>query len=216
MSTGTGPSDLKFPIAVWTDGTKVVVADSGNNRVLIWSTFPIANGQAANLVLGQPGFGTSSAPATPTATSMSLPWGVTSDGTRLIVTDYDNNRILIWNSFPTTNGQLADVVIGQPSFGSSSHGTLSTSLNQPAGAMIVSNSLFVADAGNSRVLVYSPIPKASGAAARFVLGQPDFLTSAHGVSQNALYDPRWPAAQGSQLYVPDPNNNRVMRFGLSL
>ena len=32
------------PRGVWTDGTRVVVADSGNHRVLIWHTFPDRDG----------------------------------------------------------------------------------------------------------------------------------------------------------------------------
>ena len=39
---------------------------------------------------------------------------VTSDGQRLYVTDLGHNRVLIWNSIPTQNGQAADVVVGQP------------------------------------------------------------------------------------------------------
>ena len=212
-TTGAGASDLRFPVAAWTDGTRVVVVDSGNNRVLLWSAFPVANDQPATLVLGQPGFGTG-APGT-TASSMSGPLGVTSDGIRLFVTDYNNNRVLIWNSFPTTNGQPADLVIGQSSFTSKSMGTSSTSLQEPFGLAVSSNTLFVADAGNNRILVYSPIPKASGASAQFVLGQPDFVTNTSGVSQTALHGPEYLAVQGNQLYVGDLNNNRVVRFGLS-
>jgi hypothetical protein len=33
---------------------------------------------------------------------------------KLIVADAWNHRVLIWNEFPTQNGQPADVVIGQP------------------------------------------------------------------------------------------------------
>ena len=39
----------------------------------------------------------------PTARTLASPTGVWSDGTRLVVADKSNNRVLIWNSFPTTN-----------------------------------------------------------------------------------------------------------------
>jgi len=214
--SGAGASNLNSPGAVWTDGTRVVVADSGNNRVLVWSSFPVVNGQPASVVLGQPGFGTGSSPGTPTASSMSYPTSVASDGTRLFVTDYGSNRVLIWNSFPTVNGQPADAVLGQASFSGSSSGISSTTLNQPMGVAVAGSVLFVCDAENSRTLVYSPLPTTSGASAQFVLGQPDFVTKTPALSQNALHGPRYPAVQGSQLYVGDPNNNRVLRFGLSL
>jgi hypothetical protein len=35
---------------------------------------------------------------------------------KFYVVDTDNNRILVWNSRPTTNGQPADHVIGQNDF----------------------------------------------------------------------------------------------------
>ena len=33
-----------------------------------------------------------------------------------MVADTDNNRVLIWNSIPTTNGANADLVLGQDNF----------------------------------------------------------------------------------------------------
>ncbi len=86
--------------------------------MLIWNTIPTANNQAADLVLGEPNFTTAPAatvsdlPAT--ASNLFSPVAVTSDGKRLFVTDLGHNRVLIWNSIPTQNGQAADVVVGQP------------------------------------------------------------------------------------------------------
>ena len=37
----------------------------------------------------------------------------------LFVTDLGYNRVLIWNSIPTSNGAAADVAIGQPDLVSS-------------------------------------------------------------------------------------------------
>ena len=47
------------------------------------------------------------------------PTSVTTDGTRLFVSDLGFNRVLIWNTIPTANGQAADVVVGQPDMVSS-------------------------------------------------------------------------------------------------
>ncbi len=44
---------------------------------------------------------------------MLSPTSVTSDGTRLFVTDLGYNRVLIWNTIPTTNQAPANVEIGQ-------------------------------------------------------------------------------------------------------
>ncbi len=94
------------------------VADTQNHRVLIWNSIPTSNNQPADVVLGEPNF-TTAPPATvsdlpPTASNLFSPVSVTSDGQRLYVTDLGHNRVLIWNSIPTQNGQAADVVVGQP------------------------------------------------------------------------------------------------------
>ena len=38
------------------------------------------------------------------------------NSTRLLVADTNNSRVLVWLTFPTTNGQAADFVLGQPDF----------------------------------------------------------------------------------------------------
>jgi hypothetical protein len=211
---GTGAADFTGPAGAWTDGTRIAIADTFNNRVLIWTSFPTTNGQAADLVLGQPGFGTNGAPSPPTASSMHWPIGVYSDGTRFYASDMMNHRILIWNAFPTSNGQPADIVLGQTSFTTNASGTSSAGLHEPVGIAVASNTLFVADSRNNRVVAYSPIPTSSGAEAKFVLGQPDFNTSIAGTSRAAMNLPEHLAIQGHELYVTDVLNNRVLRIAL--
>ena len=46
-------SHLYAPRAAWTDGRRVVAADTGNHRVLIWDGVPDTDGVAAAVVLGQ-------------------------------------------------------------------------------------------------------------------------------------------------------------------
>lgn len=110
-------SSFRGPEGVWIQGTQLFVADTQNHRVLIWNHIPTANNQPADLVLGEPNFSTAP-PATtsdlpPTASNLFSPVSVTSDGTHLFVADLGHNRVLIWNSIPTQNGQAADVVVGQ-------------------------------------------------------------------------------------------------------
>ena len=52
--------------------------------------------------------------STVTASSFDRPAAVWTDGNRVIVSDRDNNRVLLWNSWPTANNQPADLVLGQP------------------------------------------------------------------------------------------------------
>src|ERR1035438_5190392 len=88
---------------------RLYVADTQNNRVLIYNQIPTTNGAAADVVLGEPNFTSAIQPnlaaqtTSATASNLLNPVAVSSDGTHLFVTDLGYNRILIWNSIPTTN-----------------------------------------------------------------------------------------------------------------
>src|SRR5260221_14544868 len=96
----------------------------------------------ASVVIGQPDFVSHSANqglSNPTARTLSDTGGnmggifVDSMG-RLLVSDNANNRVLIWNSIPTTNGAAANLVLGQPDFSSSTlnnGGRSASSMNRP-------------------------------------------------------------------------------------
>ena len=51
-------SSMRGPQGVWIQNGKLYVADTQNNRILIWNHIPTANGTAADVVLGQPNFTT--------------------------------------------------------------------------------------------------------------------------------------------------------------
>src|SRR5262249_49544861 len=108
---------LRSPTAVASDGRVIAVADTDNNRVLIWSRIPISNGVPADVVVGQPDFTHNSIPGgnTPNAKSMRGPQGVWIQNGKLYVADTQNHRVLVFNSIPTSNGAAADLVLGQKS-----------------------------------------------------------------------------------------------------
>ena len=70
--------------------------------------------RGATNVLGQSSF--SAITAATAANGLSLPLAVAYDGVHVAVADTANNRVLIWNELPTSVGQSADVVLGQPDF----------------------------------------------------------------------------------------------------
>lgn len=106
---GRSAATLSSPFAFNLHNGKLLVADSGNNRVLIWNTIPTTSGAAADVILGQL--------TGDTATSgtdlggMSAPKGVTVVNGKLLVSDSENGRILVWDSVPTETGTPANRAI---------------------------------------------------------------------------------------------------------
>lgn len=166
-----GQGTLNGPRGVWTNGNRVVVADTGNNRVMIWTTFPSpSKGQLvlANRVLGQADFTSVQANrgGMPGNDTLNAPAHVASDGTRLAVADTGNHRVLIWTSFPTADGVPAQVVLGQSDFtkalpndsvpGGGSEGPSDRVFFSPTGLVFRDGKLYVTDHDNNRVLIFEP------------------------------------------------------------
>ena len=182
----TTQSGLRTPTGVATDGRILVVADTDNNRVLIWKSIPSTNGQPADVVVGQPNFTSYSIPGnTPTASTLRGPQGVWLQNGKLFVADTQYNRVLIWNSIPTKNGQPADVVVGQPTLTTSVPPDVTTgvtttdakTLLNPVSVTSDGQRLYVADLGNNRVAIWNSIPTANGQQADVVIGQPDMTST---------------------------------------
>ncbi len=170
-ATATG---LSGPRGVATDGTRLVVADSLNHRVLIWNSIPTVSGTAADVVVGQTSF---TAVATGTSqTMLAVPGGVAISGSKLLISDYSSNRVLIYNSIPTTNGAAADLVLGQVDFTSGSAATTASTFRSPSAVWTDGNKVLVSDSGNHRVLVWNSFPTTNGQAADLVIGQTDFVS----------------------------------------
>jgi hypothetical protein len=85
---------LRFPYAVDTDGSTFAVADTANNRILLWDR----PGPRPTAVLGQPGFGPNGENRWSGVTRDSLcwPYGLSLAGGLLAIADSGNNRVVIW------------------------------------------------------------------------------------------------------------------------
>ena len=119
---GSGPDGLNWPVAVATDGTHIVVADTNNNRILIWNSFPDKNDQPADLAITNAGGGTGPAPKQISINDLKRtivwPWAVWTNGEKLVVTSTSTSSVLIWNSFPDKKDQPADIALkAQDKFG---------------------------------------------------------------------------------------------------
>ena len=95
-NSGTSLNNMNFPgqVVVTPDG-KVLVADSDNNRVLVWTSFPTTSGQPASYEIYLPPYVTTGQDA--------WPWGVWSDGTKVIIAATVASTILLWDTFPGPN-----------------------------------------------------------------------------------------------------------------
>lgn len=166
---------MHYPTGVWSDGQRLVVSDSYNNRILVWTAMPQSSFQPADLVLGQQAFDVGAANDTdgdgqPDAVGANtlggLQGAVASDGTRLAVADTYNHRVLVWNSFPERNGRPADLVLGQPDFihagrntnpaGFADQSIAPWGLHTPIGLQFVGEGLLVTDTFNNRLQLFTP------------------------------------------------------------
>ena len=112
-NSGIARNQLNFPgnVSVSENGL-VAVADTQNDRILIWLQFPTQNGQLADVSLSLPVF-------TPSGSNMHLswPWGVWTDGQKLIAVATRGKTILFWNSIPAYDDQPPDYTISLPHMG---------------------------------------------------------------------------------------------------
>jgi hypothetical protein len=209
---GISAATVSNPTHALAAGGRFFIADYNNRRVLGFNKIPTANGTPADFVLGQPNFTTSTAGTS--RTIFRNPQYLAYDGQRFYVADAGNNRVLIYNTLPTTTLAPADVVVGQPDFTSSQPGSSSSQFNNPQSIYVDGQRLFVADSTNQRVLVWKTIPTKNGVAADFVLGQPNFESTGSGIGPDRFNGPSAIYGDGNNLYVGDFTNNRVVVFNL--
>ena len=220
------PSTLAQPGDVKVDASgNVFVADTGNNRVL---RFPSA-AKTASTVWGQSDF-VSNGINQIKPTSINYPFHMAIDYSSapfaLYVSDAGNNRVLAWkDSTRFRTGDPADLVIGQPNLRTAAPNVDSqvsskptqTSLFAPEGLAVdpSSGTLYVADAGNNRVLRFPrPVAQTGRITPDAVIGQPDFTTADSAlVSAASLKAPSGVAiGPTGDLFVADSGNNRVLEY----
>ncbi|MGB5965233.1 MAG: hypothetical protein WBF77_08755 [Sulfurimonadaceae bacterium] len=215
---------LDSPESLYVTGNKLIVADSLNNRVLIWSSIPTISGAAADIVLGHSDFTTKFSNEV-NASTLNFPTAVWSDGTQLFVLDAGNNRIMIWDSFPTSSNQKATTVLGQVDFVSNlsnqGNGNIpsatSLSFSGKGGGLYCNGSqLFVADNANNRILIWDNFPLTTGEAASGLIGQNGFDRASSDYratpADDSFSNPTGVYQFYNKLIVTDTDNNRYLIF----
>jgi uncharacterized protein (TIGR03437 family) len=230
---------MRLPTAVASDGNVVAVADTNNNRVLIWLNMPTRNGQPADVVVGQTDFTTVRPPSTD-PNSLRGPQGVWIHDGKLFIADTQNHRVLIYNRIPTSNGAAADVVLGQPDFFTTIDPNLANQiltatqggLRNPVAVTTDGVRLYVTDLGHNRIAVWNQIPTRNAQPIDFVLGQANFTSLVPNASRQVcdpvgvdgesneprfpfrcgatLSFPRFAISDGEKLFVADGGNDRIL------
>lgn len=202
-------SGMRLPTAVASDGRILAVADTDNNRILIWNSIPAVVGQPADIVLGQTSFTSIQQPIVVTSSSFRGPQGVWIQNGKFFVADTQNHRVLIWRTIPTKNNQPADIVLGQPNFTTAPEPDLTklstsasaTSLLNPVSVTSDGIRLFVTDLGFQRVLIWNTIPDANTTPADVVIGEPTLTSFSEGGNDSpSLCAPSGTDSSGNSTY----------------
>ena len=133
---------------------------------------------------------------------------------KLLVIDRNNNRVLVFNSIPTSNAASPDVVIGQADFVTGTAGITQQNFDQPVAAAVCANGrLYISDRTNHRVAVFNSIPLTNGANMDFVIGQTNFTTNTLVAASSSSFNlPYGVSCISNRLYVADRGNNRVVVY----
>lgn len=160
-------ASMRWPhsLAIWQGN--LVLADAGNNRLMIWDGLPQENNLPCQAVLGQANFQAvelNRGEYFPTDRSLNMPYGVAAAGDRLLTADTANSRLIGWQQqgpfVPTElHDRPADGLFGQDTYRQKgenrSYGSaLRDSLCWPYGIQVCGQFAIVADSGNNRVAIW--------------------------------------------------------------
>jgi len=217
---GRGPDrGMHLPTGVLIHDGRLVVADAWHHRILVWNSVPHDSDTAPDVVIGQPDAVSveRNRGGECSASGFYWPFGIAIVGSSFWVADTGNRRVLGWHNGIPEPDQPADVVLGQPDASSHSENRGGDagprSFRWPHDITGTEDLLLIADAGDHRVLGWSPHPDCDRDA-DVVIGQPDFTGSEewpYGPHTNDRF--RFPYSvclDGPRLAVADTANNRIL------
>lgn len=218
-AAGRGPANgLHLPTGVLVIQGRLYLADAWHHRVLCWHAMPDRSDTPPDSVIGQDslcatepnrGLGVD-------ALGLYWPYGIGWVNGWFYIADTGNRRVLGWRGLPE-QGQPAELVLGQPDAHSHAENRdgppSASSFRWPHAIAGDERTLYVADAGNHRVLGWTPAPT-EDRPADLVLGQPDMATAREQphVPQgpSKLRFPYSVSCALGRLAVADTANNRVL------
>ncbi len=207
---------------------ELFVGENNGNRVKVFDVASISDGENATNLLGQytsmtgttPLYTSSGLNMSPNELGLDSPEDAVIDGNnhRLFIADYSNNRIIVHQLDEDNEliDYVADYVLGQSDFRSSSSGNSASKMNGPIGLAFDPNAdrLFVSEENTARVKVFDVAEITNGEDAINVLGQVDFTGSSFDTSTSTFNGPYGMDYDADRdfLFVADRYNERVLVF----
>lgn len=153
---GTSATNLRVPSGVAVDGNnQIYVADTGNNRVLVFDGNSLLSGGSAYAVFGQEDFNLATAASGLNGLRAPTQIAIDEFNSWIFVTDAGNNRIVGYSGRSADPLQAA-AIIGQPDINSCEPQAADVGLDAPTGLVfdLVEQKLWVTESGNARVGFY--------------------------------------------------------------
>jgi len=203
---GRGPENgLHLPTGVIVVDGKLVVGDAWHHRVLVWNQIPTKSDTPPDYVIGQSSLSEveTNRGGEPSLSGMYWPYGIAWINNRFYVSDTGNRRVLVWDGFPDSD-RPADRMFGQSHESDSEENrggsVAADSFRWPHDFAGYKDQLYVADAGNHRVMCWNEHPDSDGPAQSLV-GQKgeDVLAVADTANNRILF---WRVPLSDQCYGP--------------
>jgi hypothetical protein len=209
---------MHLPTAVLVVDGRLLVADAWHHRVLVWNQVPRTSNTPPDYAIGQRTLDSvaPNAGAEISASTLYWPYGIGMAGGHFWIADTGNRRVLGWPHIPDA-GEPATVVLGQTNdvSGEENGGAdvTASTFRWPHAIAGDADTMFVADAGNHRIVGYTPSPTAHRPA-DLLLGQSSFSQNVEiphrAQGAHRLRFPYSVTQDGDVLAVADTANNRVL------
>ncbi len=228
VNRGTGPGNnslnnpKKLTIATLSNKKYLIVADSGNGRVLLYDlSNGVSTDMAATYYLGKPSFVTLNNGTTRSQSTLLDPHGTSVDEAKQLLFVADGNAVLIWDlSSGIQSGMLASYILGQPAF--DTNATSPASADRLNGTVDVAwdkgrSVLWLADGNNNRILGFDiSTGITTGASADYVFGQTDYngnSSVSKGRNASTVNDPESVSlTYDGKLVVTSGSDDRVIIY----
>jgi hypothetical protein len=158
---GVDAQGMRWPHSATFAGEMLLVADSGNNRLMVWSRLPNESGAPCDYLIGQThpfACEHNRANYWPDAASLNMPYACTALAGGIAVADTANSRLLGFTHADFGMGAAAHRLSGQPDFYSKGdnrwQAPVRDSLCWPYGLTACGDTVVIADSGNNRVMLW--------------------------------------------------------------